>query len=150
MAHSFACLHYHIVFSTKGRTSLLAPAWRHRLYDYLGGILRRQQSTLMAANGTDDHVHLLASLHRDLAVSAVVRTLKSNSSRWVHEEFPELRHFAWQQGYGAFSLSYQGLDRVKAYLAQQEAHHRRVSFQEEFLSFLKAHQIPYDERYLWD
>ena len=97
-----------------------------------------------------DHVHLLVSLDRQVAIADALRIIKANSSRWVHETFPTLSGFAWQAGYGAFAVSYSHLDRVKAYLPRQAQHHRRMTFQEEFLAFLQRHGISYDERYLWD
>jgi len=150
MAHSFASLYYHIVFSTKDRRPFITPELRPRLAAYMGGILRQHRGALLDLNGTADHTHLLGSLHRDMAVSEAVRLVKANTTNWIHATFPELQQFAWQEGYGAFSLSYAGLDRVKAYFAGQEEHHRRVTFPEEFIGFLKQHQISYDERYIWE
>jgi putative transposase len=97
-----------------------------------------------------DHVHLLVSLGRQQSVADALREIKANSSGWIHENFPLLQHFSWQAGYGAFAVSYSHLDRVKDYLAKQEKHHRRTTFQREFRSFLGRHGIEYDERYLWD
>ena len=97
-----------------------------------------------------DHVHLLVSLDRQVSIADALRIIKANSSRWVPETFPTLSGFAWQAGYGAFAVSYSHIDRVKAYLSRQAQHHRRMTFQEEFLAFLQRHGISYDERYLWD
>jgi REP element-mobilizing transposase RayT len=97
-----------------------------------------------------DHVHLLASISKEIAVAEALRLIKANSSKWVHETFPNNRHFAWQAGYGAFAVSYSNLHRVKQYLARQAQHHRKRSFQEEFTEFLQRHHIEYEERYLWD
>ena len=150
MAHSFASLTFHIVFSTKDRRPLITPDLQPRLYDYIGGIIRGQGGVLLAAGGMANHGHLLAGTARDKCMSDFVRAIKGNSSRWVHEEFPHLRHFGWQEGYGAFSISYPGQEKVKAYIAGQAEHHRTVTFQEEFIAFLKQHQISYDERYIWE
>ena len=97
-----------------------------------------------------DHVHLLVSLDKQISMAETMRIVKANSSRWVHETFPALSGFAWQAGYGAFAVSYSHLERVKNYLERQAEHHRKVTFQEEFIAFLKRHEIDYDERYLWD
>jgi REP element-mobilizing transposase RayT len=148
MPQAFAALHCHVVFSTKDRIPLIAPALQPRLFAYMGGILSPHRTVLIAAGGMPDHVHLLISLSREMAVAEVVRLLKANSSKWLHETFPELRAFAWQTGYGAFAVSYSHLGRVKQYLATQAEHHRKQTFQEEFIAFLKRHQIEYDERYL--
>jgi REP element-mobilizing transposase RayT len=150
MPQSFACLHYHLIFSTKGRASLLVDDLPDRLYAYMGGILRGEKGTLVAAGGMPDHVHLLISLGRDSSVADILRQIKGSSSRWIHETMPDLRGFAWQTGYAAFAVSYSHLETVKQYIATQADHHRRVTFQEEFLAFLRRHDLAFDERYLWD
>ncbi len=150
MPQSFTCLHYHLIFSTKNRLPQITADLQARLYDYIGGILRSEKSTLLAAGGMPDHVHLLCSLSKELAVAVALRLIKANSSKWVHETFPQHRSFAWQVGYGAFAVSYSHLDSVKRYIARQEAHHRRTTFQAEFMAFLRKHHLEFDERYLWD
>ena len=147
---SFVSLHVHIVFSTKRRAALIDETLAPRLYKYLGGIARNTGSVLVAAGGMADHVHLLCSLGKETSVSELVRNLKSNSSRWIHEEFPMLRGFAWQTGYGAFAVSYSGMDDVKSYIANQQEHHRTRTFQDELRALLRRHEIEWDERYLWD
>ena len=150
MSHSNASLIFHIVFSTKKRVPFITPDWQPRLYAYLGGILLHHNGVLLAAGGTANHVHLLSGLHRDMAMSAAVRTLKSNSTSWIHDTFPELAGFRWQIGYGAFSISHTGIKRVEAYLANQEAHHHQETFEEEYLDFLDRHEITYDPLTIWD
>jgi putative transposase len=150
MPQSFASLHVHIVFSTKHREPTLAPDIRPRLHQVIGGILRDNDCRLIAAGGTADHIHLLASLSRTITVADVVRAVKANSSNWIHREFPALCDFQWQNGYGAFAVSYSGIDAVKAYLANQEFHHATKSFQDEFRELLTRHGIEWDERYVWD
>ena len=150
MPQSFVCLHCHIVFSTRERQRWLHPEISPRLYGYMGGALDAEGAKLLAAGGVEDHVHLLVSLGKEMAVADVVRAVKSNSSRWLHETFRNLHDFAWQTGYGAFSVSHSRLPSVERYIASQVEHHRVRSFQEEFVTFLKRHHIPYDERYLWD
>jgi REP element-mobilizing transposase RayT len=150
MPQSFTCLHYHIVFSTKDRRPLIGDDIRERLHGYIGGILVENKSRLIAAGGMPDHIHLLASISKELPIADAMRVVKTNSSKWVHETFPEYRSFAWQAGYGAFSVSYSNLDSVKKYIANQEEHHRKVGFKEEFIALLKRHDLEFDERYLWD
>ena len=150
MPQSFTCLHYHLVFSTKNRVPAITADLQGRLYEYIGGIVRSEKGILLAAGGMPDHIHLLCSLSKEVAVAAALRVIKANSSGWVHQEFPQYRSFAWQAGYGAFTVSYSHLDRVKQYIARQPQHHRRTTFQEEFVAFLRKHGIEYDERYLWD
>lgn len=149
MPQSFGSLHCHIVFSTKNREKRIGRDCRPRLFEYMGGTLRNQSSRLIAAGGTSDHVHLLVSLGRSVTVADVVRVVKANSSRWMHDEM-KLGGFAWQSGYGAFAVSYSNLNQVKEYLARQEEHHRQKSFEEEFLELLRRHNLQWDERYVWD
>ena len=148
MPGSFASLYYHIAFGTKDRRPLITPDLAAPLHNYMAGIIQRLAGRALATGGTADHVHILAALDKDRAVSAVIRDLKANSSRWVHETYPEHADFGWQEGYGAFTVSVRGLDSVRAYIARQEEHHRTVSFRDELASFLREHGIPYDERYV--
>ncbi len=148
MGNSFRCLRYHLVFSTKNRAPQITPVLQQRLYDYIGGIIKDDNGQLLAAGGTADHVHLLASIHAGVPVSDMLRKVKSNSTKWIHETFPEQRGFAWQEGYGAFSVSQSNVEQVRRYIEQQEEHHRRISFDEEFIKLLERHGISYDGRYL--
>src|SRR5262245_44322871 len=106
----------------------------------MGGIARNEKCVLLAAGGVPDHVHLLVSLSKEIAVADVLRLIKTNSSKWIHETFPAMASFAWQAGYGAFSVSYSNTDAVKRYIANQAEHHRVKTFQEEFVMFLKRHR----------
>jgi putative transposase len=148
MPSSFTGLHYHLIFSTKDRAPLISPALRERLYPYIGGILREQRGELVEIGGVADHVHLVARLHAMTAPAEVLRVVKANSSKWVHEELGE-RQFGWQDGYGAFTVSLSNLATVRRYVRDQENHHQKTTFQEEFVEFLKRHEISYDERYIW-
>jgi len=150
MPQSFACLNCHIAFSTKNREPLILPDLAPRLYEYVGGTARNTGNVLMAAGGTADHVHLLVSLGKNSSAADVVRDLKANSSRWFDETCANLSGFAWQSGYGAFAVSYSNLSEVRRYIANQQEHHRAVTFKEEFLALLKRHNLEYDERYVWD
>jgi putative transposase len=150
MPQSFASLHCHIIFSTKHRQPWIDAEWQPRLVEYVGGTLRNHKCSLVAAGGVPDHVHLLISLSRQMAVADMVRLIKSNSSVWVHENIPARADFAWQTGYGAFAVSFSQIHAVRQYIARQEEHHRIKTFQEEFIEFLPRHEIEYDLRYLWD
>jgi REP element-mobilizing transposase RayT len=119
----------------------LAVSWRH--------IARQNKMKALEIGGVEDHVHLLLSLPATMTVSKAMQLIKGGSSKWVHETFPEHRLFAWQEEYGAFSVSVSQLEKTIEYIRGQEAHHRKMTFQEEFLALLKRHRIEYDERYLW-
>ncbi len=150
MPQSLTGLYCHFIFSTKNRTPEIQSEWQGRLHEYLGGILRAQGSCLLSAGGTPDHIHLLVSLSKQQSVSECLRILKSNSSGWIHETFSNAKNFSWQAGYAAFSVSYSDLNEVKHYIQTQEEHHRKRTFKEELIAFLKANNIDYDERYLWE
>ena len=150
MSHSYTSSLFHCTFSTKGRRRQITADLQDRLWPFMGGIARQNGMTAMAIGGVEDHAHLLLALPATLAVAKAIQLVKGASSKWVHETFPQHRAFAWQEGYGAFSIGVSQVDRTVAYIQSQAAHHRRRSFQEEFLAFLKKNRIPYDERYLWD
>jgi putative transposase len=150
MPQSFAAVHLHIVFSTKHREPLIAPDIAPRLYEYIAGIARGNGCRLTTAGGIPDHVHLLVSLGREISIAELVKVLKAGSSRWVHDTFGDLSGFAWQIGYGAFSVSPSQLDNVIAYIENQEARHAKMTFQDEFRELLRRHGLEWDERYVWD
>ncbi len=149
MSHSYTSALFHCVFSTKERRSTIDAELQPRLWAYLGGIARENDIKALAVGGLEDHVHLLLSLPSTLAVSKVMQLLKGGSSKWIHDEFPKRQDFAWQEGYGAFSIGVSQIDETKLYIANQADHHRIKSFQEEFLAFLERHGIDYDPRYVW-
>ena len=146
MGHSYTNLLYHIVFSTKDRRPL--PDYEIRLHDYIGGTVRALGGISLALNGTEDHVHLLAKLRPDRALSDVLRKLKANASGWMHRVFPRIENFTWQQGYGAFTVSQSNVRKVTEYIARQKQHHQKISFRDEFIEFLIANEIQFDERYI--
>ena len=150
MSQSLSNLTFHFVFSTKHRRRLILPEIQPRLHQFIAGILRSKKSRLLTAGGMPDHLHLLVSLDRALCVSEALREIKSNSCRWIHQNFPNLSVFAWQKGYSAFSVSFSQVQRVKHYIEHQEAHHQKRTFKEELLWLLKSHRVEFDERYLWD
>jgi len=147
---SYISSYHHCVFSTKGRRALITPALRERLWPFLGGIARQNKMKAIEIGGVEDHVHILLSIPATMAISKALQLIKGGSSKWVHETFPEHREFAWQEKYGAFSVSESRAQSVVEYIKGQEEHHRKMTFQEEFVALLKKHRMEYDERYLWD
>lgn len=163
MPHRYSNLLIHVVFSTKGRTRSIDATIQPRLWAYMGGIVREMRGTARLINGIEDHVHMLISLPADVSLAECLRLVKTNSSCWIHETFPHhpaplrqnrapwghRRSFAWQTGYGAFSVSPSNEKQVLKYIQDQEQHHRRMTFEEEFISLLRKHAISFDERFLW-
>jgi putative transposase len=151
MPQSLAKILIHTVFSTKERRPLLREAGlRDELHRYLGGILKHLECQPVIVGGVDDHVHLLAALGRTIAVAEMVKEVKRSSSLWIKEKEESQRDFAWQSGYGAFSVGFSQLEEVRRYVAGQEEHHRKMSFQDEFRRLLKRYEVAFDERYVWD
>lgn len=150
MAGTFSNILLHLVFSTKHRLMQITPELRPRLHGYLGGAVRGEKGIAIEIGGVDDHVHLPVKWRTDAPVSSLLCSIKGGSSLWVHETFAEHREFAWQEGYGAFSVSESQCDVVRAYIRNQEQHHRVRSFKEEFLEMLRVNHIEYDERYIWE
>jgi putative transposase len=145
--HTSGNILLHLIFSTHERRPLITPDLRADLFAYLGGIVREMNGTALIINGSCDHVHMLVRVRPAHSAAEVARLVKTNSSRWVREKRDP--HFAWQTGYGVFSVSESSLAAVTKYIAGQEEHHRKHSFQEEFVSFLKKNNVAYDERYIW-
>ena len=149
MANTYSSLHYHLVFSTKNRVAYLTPDIEQRVWAYIGGVARKHKMTALQVGGFDDHIHALVMAPPILSPSQIAQYLKGDSSKWIHETFPELRDFAWQEGYGAFTVSKSNLESVVSYIQKQREHHQQRTFQEEYLDFLQKHGIEYDERYVW-
>lgn len=149
MAHTFTNLLVHVVFSTKDRQPWIDAELHGRLLPYMGGIVRELNGSSWIIGGTADHVHGLWLVPTTMALADMMRVVKTNSSRWVHEQYPH-KEFGWQAGYGAFSVSQSASADVRTYIERQAEHHRKLTFQEEFLAFLKRHGIEYDERYIWE
>jgi REP element-mobilizing transposase RayT len=148
MPSTHSSLHCHLVFSTKDRLPLITRDWRERLHAYLGGIVKGLDGVPLAIGGIDDHVHLLVGITTGHRIDYFTRDLKADSSQWVHSQIAK-KLFAWQKGYGVFSVSPSNVDGVKKYILEQEKHHQRKSFQQEYIELLKASGVEYDERYLW-
>jgi putative transposase len=143
--HSFNSCLVHCVWSTKNREPLLNSDLRERLWPYLGGIAKENKMKPIAIGGVADHVHVLVSLPPTLSVAKALQLLKGNSSKWIHETFPKMRSFEWQQGYGAFSIGVSGIDATASYIRNQTEHHRTRSFREELVAMLRRHGFDYDE-----
>lgn len=150
MAQSLSLVIVHIIFSTKGRFPCLDPSTRPHLHAYLATVARNSRCEGYRVGGTGDHVHLAVRLSRTTAIAGLVEELKTSSSKWLKRQRPELGRFAWQRGYGAFSVGRDELEAVVAYIDGQEEHHKVRTFQEEYLEFLKKYGVEYDERYVWD
>jgi putative transposase len=149
MAHTLTNLLFHVIFGTKGREPSIDKDVRGPLHAYVGGIVRELNGIAIVVGGTDDHLHALIKLPPTLAISDAMRLVKTNSSRWMHEEKRRTK-FGWQSGYAAFTVSESGAHAVRAYIEKQEEHHRRRTFAEEYIEFLEKNHIPYDPRYVFE
>jgi len=152
MGRTYTSLTFHAIFSTKYRRKIILPSFRSNLYEYIGGIVRNKKGVLLEINGIEDHVHLMAGFPPAIAVSDMLRFIKSNSSKWVNElsDNQLTSDFAWQPGFGAFTVSYSQQIQVANYIRNQERHHRKRTFQDEFLAMLRAHNIEFDPKYVFE
>ena len=151
MPQSLANILVHTIFSTKDRHLFLHDkSLREELHRYLGGILTNLDCLPIIVGGVEDHVHLLSALSRVCEPAAMVKELKRSSSLWLKTKSPKMQDFAWQSGYGIFSISFSQIESARSYIAGQEEHHRKISFQDEFRHLLQRHEIKFDERYVWD
>lgn len=150
MPQSLHVLNVHIIFSTKERRTWLTPEIRERLWGYQSSILQNLECNNITIGGVADHVHVLCNLTKKLPVTKVLEILKKDSSKFAKALAPDVRDFHWQDGYGIFSVSPSHVDDVRKYISQQEEHHKKLTFQEEYLRILKKYNAPFDERYLWD
>lgn len=149
MANTYINILIHTVFSTKNHESWLSSSLRERLYPYMCGIARENGLKVLCIGGTDNHIHILLSLNSTTSIAKAIQLVKGGSSKWIHETFPELRLFSWQEGYGAFSIGISNVDEAKKYIENQEKHHSKESFRDEYLKFLRKNNIDFDEKYLW-
>jgi REP element-mobilizing transposase RayT len=151
MPQSFSAVYVHLVFSTKERRPLLRDtSTREALHSYLGGASKQLECTSLLVGGIEDHVHILARLGRTISQAEWVKEIKRVSHGWLEMQGRAYAEFQWQGGYAGFSVSQSQLERVKAYIARQEEHHRKLSFQEELRALLRKHHLEFDERYVWD
>jgi putative transposase len=149
MAHSFAAVWLHIVFGTKNRLPFLHDSIRPELHAYVAAVLQRLDCPARLINSVDDHLHALVRLSRRVSIEKVLEAMKANSSRWLKTKGGPLRHFQWQAGYGAFSVSPSQVETVRRYIARQAEHHRRVTFQEEYEDLLRRQGFAFDPDALW-
>ena len=149
MANSFVCCYVHVVFSTYRRQPLIDESWRQRLWAYMGGTLGNAHTVPMSVGGTEDHCHALIAIPATAALSHAVQLLKGGSSHWIRQNITSAEGFAWQEGYGAFSVSPSACADVVAYIGAQEQHHTSHSFRDEYLNLLVENGIDFNERYVW-
>jgi putative transposase len=149
MSNTYVSLYYHIIFSTKNRVPWINRNIEQRVWEYLGGIARMNKMKALQIGGALDHIHTLVLSPATLAPSQIAQILKGDSSKWIHQEYPGLRECKWQDGYGAFTVSSSNVLEVMRYIENQKEHHRRKTYQEEYLEMLKKMGIRYDEKYLW-
>jgi REP element-mobilizing transposase RayT len=150
MPGTYSQILLHIIFSTKHREPWITPEIAERLYAYIGGIVRAEKGVLYDIGGVEDHVHMYLRWRTDTSISDLMRTVKARSSKWVHDTFPALEAFAWQEGYSVFSVSKSQEEAVKKYIAGQAERHRKEDFKTELLRFLRVHGIEFDEKYVFD
>jgi len=148
MSHTHSNLLSHIVFSTQGHLPLITSEIKSELFAYMGGLVKKLKGKPIIINGMSDHVHMLILLPPNVHLSETMRLVKANSSRWIKERFG--KKFAWQKGFGAFSVSRSNVDAVVRYIQNQEQHHTKFDFKMEFVSILVKNHVEYDEKYLWD
>lgn len=149
MANTFSALTYHVIFSTKNRERWIGHEIESRIWTYMAGIAMEKEMKTLRIGGMPDHVHLLVAIPAKLAVSKAVQLIKGASSKWIHDVFPKLGGFGWQDGFGAFTVGKSQIRKVDDYIRDQREHHRVKSFQEEFLAFLRRHEIAYDPQFVW-
>jgi REP element-mobilizing transposase RayT len=149
MPNTFTQIYVQVVFAVNGRESLISPSFKETLFKYIGGTMRNANQKLIAINGMPDHIHILVGLRPTVAISDLVKDIKVASSRFINDKRLVRGRFSWQEGFGAFSYSQSNLSKVALYIENQQSHHARRSFKEEYLSMLKSSQIEYDEQYLF-
>jgi putative transposase len=149
MPSTYTNLLYHIVFSTKDRLPLITEEFKEELYSYIGGIIRAESGVQLEIGGVNDHVHILAKFKSAVSVSEMLAKFKANSSKWANEHKLKVRKFGWQEGFAAFSVSESLVPVIRKYIQNQTEHHRKQTFQEEFVALLERHGIEYDPQYLW-
>lgn len=150
MAQSLANILIHIIFSTKKRQPLILPEISEELYSYMVGIAHAHESRVHEIGGIEDHVHLLVSLPRTLPLCRLIEDIKKGSSKWIKTKGNFYVDFAWQNGYGAFSIGQSAYELLRKYIQTQKEHHKKISFQDEYRAFLKKYHMAYDEKYMWD
>lgn len=149
MGSTLSNLAYHIIFSTKDREPTIVPEIRDELYRYVGGIIKAEGGGLLQMGGMPDHIHMVVKLKPVHSLSEMMQKVKGGSSKWVNKQNRFAHKFVWQEGYGAFTVSESQMPVVLRYVREQENHHRKLSFKEEFIRILEHHGVEYNERYIW-
>lgn len=149
MAHTYANILIHYIFSTKDREKIISDELQKRLWPYIGGIARDNKMKALAIGGVLDHIHIFLSIPATLSIAKSIQLIKGGSSTWIHDSFSDLNSFKWQEGYGAFSVSVSNIKDTINYINRQKEHHIKRTYQEEYIAFLKKHSIKYDEKYIW-
>ena len=149
MANTYTQIHIQAVFVVKNRACLISPDWKNELYKYISGIIRQNNHKVLIINGMPDHIHILLGINPSQSLSSLMQDVKGGSSKWINETQNLKQKFFWQQGYGAFSYSKSQVKRVLEYIKRQEEHHKKKTFNEEYLQFLKEQEVEFDERYLF-
>lgn len=150
MAQSLSQMYTHIVFSTKKHYPFIKPNIENELFAYMGDTIKRLGGIPFLINGTNDHIHVFSTLPRTISLAKFIEEIKRNSSRWIKSKGTEYYNFAWQNGYGAFSVSSSKKGTLIKYIVNQKEHHKKQTFKEEFLAFLNKYEIDYNVKYLWD
>ncbi|MCZ8020710.1 MAG: IS200/IS605 family transposase [Cyclobacteriaceae bacterium] len=147
---TFSQIYIQIVFAVKNRDALIASTWEERLYQYITGIVQNKGQKMLAINGMPDHIHFFIGMKPNCCLSDLVREVKKSTNEMINENKLSKFKFNWQEGFGAFSYSHSQIDNVVKYVMNQKEHHRKISFQEEYIDFLKKFEIEYDEKYLFE
>ncbi|MBK8516517.1 MAG: IS200/IS605 family transposase [Saprospiraceae bacterium] len=150
MAGTFSQIYIQIVFAVKGRENLIGKSWKDELHKYISGIITNKGQKSIIVNGVADHVHIFVGLRPAMAISDLVRDIKNNSSNFINEKKFIKGKFSWQEGYGAFSYAHSQIENVYKYIVNQEEHHKKKTFKEEYLDFLQKFEIEYNEKYLFE
>ena len=150
MANTFSQIYIHVVFAVKGRENCVSNKWKDELYKYICGIVNNNNQKVYAINGMPDHIHILISIKPNCLISDLIRDIKASSSKWINLKKYVFGKFQWQEGFGSFSVSQSQVDKVIAYIDNQEVHHQKLSFKQEYIGFLKSYKIKYDEKYVFD
>ena len=150
MADAFSQIYIQYVFAVKGRENLLQQPWREEVFKYMAGIVKGKNQKPIIVNGVSDHVHVFVGLKPAMNISDLIRDIKNNSSNFINDQKFLKGKFSWQEGYGAFSYSHSQIDNVYQYIANQEVHHRKKTFKEEYIEFLQKFEIDYNEKYLFE
>ncbi|HKP70962.1 MAG TPA: IS200/IS605 family transposase [Pyrinomonadaceae bacterium] len=150
MANTYSQIYIQAVFAVQSRESMILPEWKEELFKYITGVFRNQKQKLIAIGGIEDHIHILFGLKPNIAISDLLRDVKANSSSFVNEKRFTRRKFRWQEGFGAFSYSRSHLDAVAKYVLNQERHHAKRSFRDEYITMLDRYEVEYEDRYLFD